>query len=214
MRRPLTGPRNLPWHLLCRHWPVLVLLIVCMLLALAGEPARTLLRYDRTGLQHGEIWRLVTGSFVHLGWSHLLEDMLGALLLWLLFEEWLAGQRFLWVLLAGSLGVGAGLYLGSPDVQWYVGISGALDTVWAVGALCMLRDHDRFGVWLGGFLVLKLLYEQTAGPLPFSASATGGAVVVDAHLYGAFTGAVLGSVWVRLRPHRIMRRSVNSENEG
>jgi membrane associated rhomboid family serine protease len=40
----------------------------------------------------------------------------------------------------------------------------------------------------------KLLWEQAVGPLPGSAEVAGGKVIVDAHLYGAIGGLVLG--WV------------------
>ncbi|HEV2322134.1 MAG TPA: hypothetical protein VGT42_07200, partial [Gammaproteobacteria bacterium] len=74
----------------------------------------------------------------------------------------------------------------------YVGISGALDTLWAAGALALIRRRDRFGWVLAVFLLLKLGYEQLFGALPFSTATSGGPVIVDAHLYGAFAGALIG----------------------
>jgi rhomboid family GlyGly-CTERM serine protease len=191
--------------LLRRHWPLLMVLVPCLLIAWYGGRADIFLRYDRSAILHGEFWRVVTGNFVHLGSGHLLEDMAGAVLLWLLFEAELPGWRMPLVILAGSLGVGFGLLLGNPEVEWYVGISGALDTLWAVGAMALLRRHDRFGWLLAGFLIVKLAYEQLLGPLPFSTVTARGEVIVDAHLYGALTGAVLGFGWALRDQHRIMR---------
>jgi rhomboid family GlyGly-CTERM serine protease len=192
-----------------RHWPLLSVLLPCLLLAALGGPARLLLRYDRTGIEHGQIWRLFTGNFVHLGTGHLLEDMAGLLLLWLLFEDVLAGWRMPAVVCAGALGVGLGLLIGDPQVDWYVGISGALDTLWAVGSLGLIRKRDRFGWMLAAVLVAKLIYEQAFGALPFSSVSSGGLVIVDAHLYGAFVGALVG-FGEALPWHRIMRRSRQS----
>jgi len=179
-------------RLLLHHWPLLVVMLPCLLLAGGGEVARLLLRYDRGAILHGEVWRLLTGNFVHLGAGHLLEDMAGLILLWLLYADVLPGWRTPLTILAGSLAVGFGLLLGDPGVEWYVGISGALDTLWAVGALALIRRRDRFGWVLMAFQLAKLAYEQLLGPLPFSNATSGGAVIVDAHLYGALAGVLLG----------------------
>jgi rhomboid family GlyGly-CTERM serine protease len=174
-----------------RLWPMLIVVVPCLLLAFGGEPLRIALRYDRIAILAGAWWRLFSGNFVHLGWSHLAEDMAGYVLLWLLFEDVLAGWRCPAVIAVGALGVGIGLLIGDPGLRWYVGISGALNTVWMLGAMILMRRGEGVGWLLGIFLVAKLIYEQCLGPLPFSEATTGGAVVVDAHLYGAATGALL-----------------------
>ncbi len=179
-------------HLLSQHWPLLVVLLPCLLLALGGDTLRLPLRYDRAAILHGELWRLLTGNFVHLGAGHLLEDMAGLVLLWLLFADVLPGWRMPLVILAGGFAVGLGLLIGDPYTTWYVGISGALDTLWAAGSLELIRRRDRFGWVLVAFLLTKLAYEQLIGPLPLSTASSGGTVIVDAHLYGALAGALLG----------------------
>jgi rhomboid family GlyGly-CTERM serine protease len=204
--------QNAAGRLLRQHWPLLTLLLPCLLLAAAGEPARMLLRYDRIAIEHGALWRLFTGNFVHLGLGHLLEDMAGLILLWLLFEDVLPGWRAPVVVCVGAVAVGLGLLIGDPQVYWYVGISGALDTLWAAGALGLMRRRDRFGWMLAGVLVAKLIYEQCFGALPFSSVSSGGMVVVDAHLYGALAGALMG-FGGGLPWHRIMRGSQQAGDE-
>ncbi len=197
---------NAAGRLLRQHWPLLALLLPCLVLAALGDPARMLLRYDRAAIEHGAVWRLFTGNFVHLGLGHLLEDMAGLVLLWLLFEDVLPGWRTVAVVCTGAVAVGLGLYIGDRQVYWYVGISGALDTLWAAGALGLMRRRDRFGWMLAGVLLAKLIYEQCFGALPFSSVSSGGMVIVDAHLYGALAGALMG-FGSGLPWHRIMRGS-------
>ena len=202
--KPMTATSIDPLRHLRRHWPLFAVLLPCLALAALGEPARMLLRYDRAAIAHGEPWRLFTGNFVHMGPGHLAEDMAGLVLLWLLFEDVLASWRMPVVTCLGALAVGIGLYIGDPQVDWYVGISGALDTLWAVGCLRLILKRDRFGWVLAVVLVAKLVYEQCYGALPFSSAVSGGNVIVDAHLYGALAGALMGFgsgvPW-----HRIMR---------
>lgn len=203
--KPMTATSSDILRPLRRHWPLLLVLLPCLLLASLGEPARLLLRYDRAAIAHGQPWRLFTGNFVHMGAGHLLEDMAGLVLLWLLFEDVLRDWRMPAVICLGALAVGIGLYLGDPQVYWYVGISGALDAVWAAGSSRLMLKRDRFGWMLAVVLVAKLVYEQCFGALPFSSVASGGNVIVDAHLYGALAGAVIGFA-SGLPWHRIMRR--------
>jgi rhomboid family GlyGly-CTERM serine protease len=184
---------------------MLVVVVPCVLLALGDGPVRRALRYDRTAILAGQIWRIFTGNWVHLGWSHLAEDMAGYVLLWLLFEPELPDWTSPVLVTLGSLGVGVGLLLGDPGLRWYVGISGALNTLWIAGAMLLMAKRDWLGWVLAIFLVLKLTYEQLWGPLPWSVTTTGGPVVVDAHLWGALSGAVLGAMslsWLRWRAVR------------
>ncbi len=47
----------------------------------------------------------------------------------------------------------------------------------------------------------KLIYEQLIGPLPGSEATAGGAVITNAHLYGAFGGAMIAAIlWRRVEP--------------
>ena len=52
------------------------------------------LRYDRDGLRQGELWRLLSAHFVHLGPVHALMNGIGVVLLVLLFKAQAhAGKR-------------------------------------------------------------------------------------------------------------------------
>ena len=184
-------------------WPILVIVVPCTLLNLGGETVRRLLEYDRADILRGQWWRVFTGNFVHLGWSHLAEDMAGYTLLYLLLQEVLPAWRVPLLVVLGALGVGIGLLLADPHLSWYLGISGALNALWIAGAMRLMRQRDWVGWVLAVFLVAKLTYEQIVGPIPWSVATTGGPVAVDSHLYGAVTGAVLGLVMV------IMPRSYN-----
>ncbi len=149
------------------------------------------IRYSREGIENGEYWRLITAHFGHLSWNHLWLNALSLLIIWELAEQ---SYSFGWILLCG-FGISLGLWLFSPEVIWYVGLSGILH-----GLLTAIA-WQRYPILLV-LLIIKLGWEQLYGGLPATANLTGGAVIVDAHLYGAIIGIGLQSLtWLRYMPH-------------
>lgn len=169
----------------------MVVAIIVTLIALIGSDLAQWLRYDRVAILNGEYWRVVSGHFVHLSWSHLGMNVAGLLLVWFIFGGHLPWGRWIIILLAGALGVSALLLYFNPQLRWYVGLSGILHTLFIAGCLADLK-FGRWDTWILLILViLKLGYEQLMGPLPGSESTAGGNVIVDAHLYGAIFGVVM-----------------------
>jgi len=157
------------------------------------DPATTMaLRYQRSAIQAGEIWRLITGNLVHLGWEHLLLNLTGLILIWLLFGRLLAARQWWIVTVVSCLAVGVGLLIFNPELDWYVGLSGMLHGLFVTGLLINLRNGYKLEWLLLLAIVGKLVWEQYHGAMPGSAAIAGGAVIVDAHLYGAISGIVTG----------------------
>ncbi|RKZ39058.1 MAG: rhombosortase [Candidatus Parabeggiatoa sp. nov. 3] len=138
------------------------------------------IRYSRAGIENGEYWRLVTAHFVHLSWNHMWLNALSLLIIWELAAK---SYRFGWIIICG-FGMSLGLWLFSPQVIWYVGLSGILHGLLAATA------WQRYPILLV-LLMVKLVWEQLYGALPATANLTGGTVIVDAHLYGAVIGICL-----------------------
>jgi rhomboid family GlyGly-CTERM serine protease len=156
--------------------------------AQALEPS--LWRYLRAAVAAGEIWRLLTAHFVHLGWTHLAMNALGWVLLAGLFGPRLPPLGWVGVTAASMVAIGLGLWL-SPGIEWYVGLSGVLHGWLAAGAVAsVVAGERRSGLAWAALLAGKLAFEQLAGPLPGSAEAAGGPVLVDVHLWGAAGGGL------------------------
>lgn len=170
-------------------------------MALAGEAGRSWLRYDRTAIAAGELWRLISGHFVHLGWSHLLLNVLGLVLVWYLVAARFSPARWLAISALTIAGIDAGFWWLEPQLAWYVGLSGLLHGLLAAGIVAGMRLLHKEAWLLGVIVGAKIVYEQLVGPLPGSEASTGGGVIVAAHLYGALTGAVVGAVMpIRVAP--------------
>ncbi|HEY5624585.1 MAG TPA: rhombosortase, partial [Gammaproteobacteria bacterium] len=159
-------------------------------LGLGEDEFRALGRYDRSGLLDGELWRLVTAHLVHLSWGHVWLNLVALVLMAILFDGFMSAHDWIVATVLSALAIDAGLFFFEPDVGWYVGLSGSLHGIMVVGAVAMLRAGFKVAAVLLVGVVCKLVWEQTAGPIPFSEATSGGAVLVDAHLYGAIGGVV------------------------
>jgi rhomboid family GlyGly-CTERM serine protease len=184
-----------------RYWLVpLVITALCVALSLGGDAARDWGRYDRAALEAGQVWRLVTAHLVHLGWGHLWPNVLALLLIGGLVEEFLGPLEWVVATVGAALGIDLGLYALDPGVSWYVGLSGVLHGLVACGALMMLQArHYQVGAVLAVGVALKLVFESTHGPIPFTQASAGGPVIVAAHLYGAASGALAAIAFGFLR---------------
>lgn len=171
---------------------LLALGVAILCIVLQGLGLDDALRFDRTALQNGNWWLLLTGNFVHLNWSHLLLNMTGLFLVVMLVWSNFSLPEWALVILFSSLGVGGGLYLLDPEILWYVGFSGTLHGLIIAGTLADIRRFPLPSLALLIVVCGKLGWEQLHGAMPGSESVAGGAVVVNSHLYGAIAGAIIG----------------------
>lgn len=176
---------------------LLLVATAAVLLAIGGTTVSDALRYEREAILAGQVWRLLTAPLVHLGWSHLLMNIIGLLIIWGLFGQVFSNRDWGLISVICTLGIGLSLLLLNPNIGWYVGLSGLLHGYFAAGAVAERCSKQRTYIWLLGLLVAKLLWEQTQGPIPGSMVAAGGNVLVDAHLYGAISGLPLGWLFSR-----------------
>lgn len=164
---------------------------------LGGETVRTALRYSRPDIGAGELWRLASGHLVHLGWSHFAMNVAALLLIWLLVGRSFRPLQWLLIIAGVMAGIDAGFWFLDTQLFWYVGLSGVLHGILAgglVGAWSSSRVEVPILLLL---LAAKLAYEQVFGAMPGSESSAGGAVVVNAHLYGALAGGVAALLAIR-----------------
>jgi len=171
-----------------RYGAALVAALALILgLCATGEAGREGLRYERIGLAHEQWWRLLTAHLVHLSLLHALLNCAGLALLWILFAREFSPRRWAWILIAACAAIDAGLWFLRPEVEWYLGASGALHGALAAGATALYRRGDAMGTVLVLLLVVKLIYEQHSGASVFAGSLP---LVADAHLFGALGGLI------------------------
>ena len=175
---------------------------LCVVLQVASFDQ--MLRFDRNAIDAGAFWLLLSGNFVHLGSGHLLMNMAGFVLVVALVWSHFIIVEWVLIIVFSSLAVGIGLYLFDQDILWYVGFSGTLHGLVIAGSLADLRYYPKSAALLLILIIGKLVWEQLLGALPGSESVAGGTVVVNAHLYGAIGGAVMGVLLLLLKRNKVV----------
>ena len=173
----------------------LALTLLCICLQYAGLVDA--LDYQRSLIAQGHWWLLLSGNFVHISSNHLWMNLAGLALVVMLVWNHFTALQWTLVILVGCVGVGAGLWFFNPEVEAYVGFSGALHTLIITGTLADLRRFPKSAALLLLLVTAKLIWEQIAGALPGSESIAGGHVLVDAHLYGGISGVLVAPFVLR-----------------
>lgn len=186
--------KNISWRL-----PVLLLLLVLstMLLQALPEAAQLQVRYDRVAISLGEGWRLFSGHLLHLGWLHLALNLAGFGLIIALFWHYWTAINFLLVFMLSLVAVDIGLWWFSPEVHWYVGLSGILHGLLIAGAVFSFHQERLFSIAVMAIVIGKLGWEQITRTSAGTEKLIGGHVLFDAHLYG-FTGGVIAAILLLL----------------
>ena len=153
------------------------------------------LKFDRKLLDDGSILLLFSSQLVHLNWPHWALNMMGMVMIAVLFGRYGSVCYWLWLLAVSAFAVGIGLWWLNPDLRWYVGLSGALHGLLLAGILQEMRIHRLSAIVLLVLVVGKLVWEQLVGAVPGSESIIEGRVVVDSHLYGAVGGLIAFVLW-------------------
>lgn len=179
-----------------KAWAVpLCLMALLLLTELMGNTGRDWLRYDRDLIAAGQWWRMLTGSFVHLGWWHLFLNEMGLAVLVLLCPQRLSASVWLRRLLFLSVGMSIGLYLFVPRLQSYVGMSGVIHGLFLLGLVPQVLKKDLIALGCLLYLFGKLGWEIFSGAPVSDETALGGSVVLESHLFGTLAALAYGLVF-------------------
>jgi rhomboid family GlyGly-CTERM serine protease len=148
--------------------------------------------YQRTLITQGELWRLFTGHLFHTNGFHLMLNLSAIVLLWSLHGQFYTINNYSFLWLTSALSTSLGLYFFSPDLIRYVGLSGVLHGIFVWGAMMDIKQKDKTGYLLFVGVWLKILHEQFSGPSQDIANLIQANVAIDAHLWGAFGGLLVG----------------------
>lgn len=163
-----------------------------LVLEVLGGPVRRALEFDRDAIIAGQGWRLISGHFVHLGFYHLVLNLIGLAALVLLSERRVSVHEWCRRLLVLSLATSAALLLFVPTLTTYVGLSGVMHGLFVLTLAPQAVRGDRLAQLALLYLFAKLLWEWHAGAPIAVERAVGGHVVTQAHLFGTLAAVVYG----------------------
>ena len=148
------------------------------------------LRYVRSSALNGEYWRLITCHFTHTGLEHLLLNLVGFILITILFSEVYSLRTWALGTLTCCISIGLSFILLLPTLDWYMGFSGVLHGLLLMGIIGKTRQGNLWYLFLLLIVICKLLYEQLGGPTDITSNLIGVLIVTESHLAGAITGGI------------------------
>ena len=176
-----------------------VLVFLAMTLAGGSENPNVLIRFGAKVnplIADGQVWRLLTSMFLHIGWVHLFFNGYAMYIFGIQVERLYGSSRFLAIyLLAGLYGSLLSFAFG-PGLS--AGASGAIFGLLGAMVAFFRRHRETFGAW-GRQQLLNLLVVAGIN-LALSVAVPG--IDILGHLGGLVSGAVLG--WLlapQYQPH-------------
>ena len=160
----------------------------------------TVLTYQHSAIQDGQLWRLVTGNLLHSNIWHLTMNLAGFWIILFLHEMHYKRHGSKLVTLCFCLCVleGIGLYFFFPKLAAYVGLSGVLHGLFTFGAMMDIRRGYRSGYLLLVGVMLKVGYEMYFGASEELASLIEIPVATESHFVGLLGGLISGGFWLSI----------------
>ena len=191
----------------------LILSHICITLIFALPESNLWLSYDREAVASGELWRFLTPNFVHLGLTHALLNLAGLWFTMLLFTSLIGTKDWLiWFFTLFTANI-LGLHLWVPELQNYVGMSGALYGLIAAAAVAELRLGEKISGVLLLIVGIKIFAPQIIGLESSYNDWLGGNVIEEAHIIGFIEGLILGLAWPKDRLNKPISRSAKSDTK-
>ena len=177
------GSRRLPWH-------TFMLLLIAFAAYVYGGPAPEGLVFDRQAIMHGELWRLLTSHWVHVDTEHLAWNLLAFGILGWMIETSLGPGRLYHALITGMCLVTAWVWWLIPDLDYYCGLSGILNTLLLVILIDGWRSSRQLVFPLVAVgAIAKIAYELFQSSAIFTH--TSWPAVPEAHLAGALAAVIV-----------------------
>jgi rhomboid family GlyGly-CTERM serine protease len=184
------------------HFVVVISLICTGLFAVdiptpAFWPIDQYFSYQYDAIAHGQVWRLITGNFLHTNLWHLLMNLAGLWVIIFLHEVHYKQHSGKLMLLFFSLCLleGMGLYMFYPSLKAYVGLSGLLHGLFVFGAVMDICRGYRSGYLLLLGVIIKVGYEQIFGASDSITQLINARVATESHFVGLVSGMICALCW-------------------
>lgn len=181
-----------------RHSLLIFIIAISILLAILSENTIELFQYKRSLIIDCELWRIITGHFVHNGWEHLWLNILALIIIYLLIFPYVNIQILWTSFIVSCLGISLFLFMFMDELEWYVGLSGVLHSLLTLGSIAAIINGRKEFFILLFFIFAKVIFEQFYGSLSQNFTEIEGTIIVNAHLYGVIIGLCISPIlWLK-----------------
>jgi len=175
---------------------------ILALVMFSFSDAGSLFQYDRRAIAAGEVWRCLTGHWLHWSFNHFLWCTITFLAIGSICED-ISRKGYLATLASASLIIPLVCWLAAPGLAYYRGLSGLASAIFVFGAMMMVgnayRNRDWRGIWIpvaaGVAFAGKVLFELLTGSLLFVDSTGVFTPVPLSHLAGGGTGLLAAFIF-------------------
>ena len=188
-------------------WRFVAVIIPLMILLQAIGPEY--FRYQSDWTLTGQIWRMVTAHWVHVGWLHLLLNGVGLVVCVSLTSPGWSIGRWLTYSIIMAIGISIMLTLYNPEVIDYAGYSGVLYGLYVLAALSLFPRVRLVAALIIVAIVGKVFMEQFNFYDFNSGDIIGARVIVDAHLYGLLLAIAIALAWAAYTMNHSPNRQSN-----
>ena len=152
-------------------------------------------RFQQDAIETGQLWRILSSHWVHVGWMHWLLNSLSLVVCVILTTPGWSPRRWALITVCMGLGISLLMMLLSPEERNYAGHSGILYGLYVLGAIRLFPRDRLIAVLVIAAIVIKVLMEQFSFYDFNTGSLIGARVVIDAHLYGLLSAIAIALVW-------------------
>jgi len=142
-------------------------------------------------LSYHILWQWITPSLVHYNWIHWFLNIANLFIMIFLFQDAWNSKKFVFLFSLFSFFIMLSLYMYSPDVKYYVGMSGVLYGIVLYGALKTVLSQKFISSVVLLYVMMKLFADKIVNHYMGVDVLLGDMIVIeDVHWYGAISGLI------------------------
>jgi len=171
------------------YFTVLPLVVLSVLFQFLQETDILSFSYNRFTFLSNISYQVITPNLLHLNWRHWLLNILNLFALIFIFDKAWNYLTFFILFGVSSMGVILSLYLFSPNVVSYVGMSGVIYSLAVYSSFDNFKSQKLLSSILLFFIFLKLFFNSWITHIfRMDLLLNDMHVITDAHRYGAIIG--------------------------